>query len=146
LTFCWFTQLKFDCLLISECLTMFQDLICISFIFFLCSITSNIPHPYCFAYPGLLYLKFILGDFFTSNFFIGYFIYLHFKCYPLSQFPSQKIHIPPTSSYFYENVPLLTHPLSPPQPHIPLHWGIEPSQDQGPLLPLMPNKAVLCYI
>ena len=29
---------------------------------------------------------------------------------------------------------------------IPLHWGIEPSQDQGPLLPFMPNKAILCYI
>jgi hypothetical protein len=29
---------------------------------------------------------------------------------------------------------------------IPLHWGIEPSQDQGPLLPLMSNKAILCYI
>jgi hypothetical protein len=24
---------------------------------------------------------------FFSNFLIGYFIYLHFKCYPLSQFP-----------------------------------------------------------
>ena len=27
-----------------------------------------------------------------------------------------------------------------------LHWGIEPAQDQGPLLPLMSNKAILCYI
>ena len=27
-----------------------------------------------------------------------------------------------------------------------LHWGIEPSQDQGPFLPLMPDKAILCYI
>jgi hypothetical protein len=33
-----------------------------------------------------------------------------------------------------------------PHPHIPLHWGIEPSQDQGPLLPLMPDKVILCYI
>ena len=39
-----------------------------------------------------------------------------------------------------------THPLPPPCPQIPLHWGIEPSQDQGPLFPLMPNKAILCYI
>jgi hypothetical protein len=31
-------------------------------------------------------------------------------------------------------------------PDIPLHWGIEPSQDQGLLLPLMTNKAILCYI
>ena len=30
-----------------------------------------------------------------------------------------------------------THPLLLPGPGIPLYWGIEPSQDQGPLLPLM---------
>ena len=29
---------------------------------------------------------------------------------------------------------------------LPFIWGIEPSQDQGPLLPLMTNKAILCYI
>ena len=28
----------------------------------------------------------------------------------------------------------------------PLHWGIEPSQDQGPFLSLMPTKVILCYI
>jgi hypothetical protein len=39
-----------------------------------------------------------------------------------------------------------TYPLPPPCPHISLHWGIEPSQDQGFLLPLMTNKAILCYI
>jgi hypothetical protein len=39
--------------------------------------------------------------------------------YPLSSPPSPN---PPT-------------PI--PDPGIPLYWGIEPSQDQGPLLPLM---------
>jgi hypothetical protein len=34
------------------------------------------------------------------------------------------------------------HPL----PGIHLHWGIEPSQDQKPLLPLMNDWAILCYI
>jgi hypothetical protein len=34
-------------------------------------------------------------------------------------------------------------PLPPPCPRIPLHWSIEPSRDQGPLLPLMPDKAIL---
>jgi hypothetical protein len=38
----------------------------------------------------------------------------------------------------------LTHPLQPPRPVIPLHCGIKPSQVQGPLLPLMPYKAILC--
>ena len=40
-----------------------------------------------------------------------------------------------------------THPhtLLPHSLNIPLSWGIEPSQDQGPLIPLMPNKAIICY-
>ena len=42
---------------------------------------------------------------------------------------------------------LPTHPPTPASlPCIPLHWGIGPSQDQGPLLPLMPDKAIICYI
>ena len=37
--------------------------------------------------------------------------------------------------------------LPPPSRHsIPLKWGIEPPQDHGPCLPLMPDKAILCYI
>jgi hypothetical protein len=54
---------------------------------------------------------------------------------PLSYFPS---------SCFYEGVPLPTHPLLLPSLHIAIHWSIKPSQDQGPLLPLMFNKAILC--
>ena len=33
-----------------------------------------------------------------------------------------------------------------PHPCIPLHWGTKSSQDQEPLLPPLPNKAILCYI
>jgi hypothetical protein len=40
------------------------------------------------------------------------------------------------SSCFYEGVPP-THLLPSPHPHIPLHWDIEPSWNQGPLLPSM---------
>jgi hypothetical protein len=32
-----------------------------------------------------------------------------------------------------------TYPLPLPGPGITLYWGIEPLQDQGPLLPLMTN-------
>jgi len=39
---------------------------------------------------------------------------------------------------------VITNPLPPHCPGILLHWGIEPSQDQGPLLPLMLDKAILC--
>ena len=46
----------------------------------------------------------------------------------------------------YPITPPPVHPLPPPYSGIPIYWGIEPSQDQGPLLPLMPDKAILCYI
>jgi hypothetical protein len=47
------------------------------------------------------------------------------------------------SPCFYEGTPPLTHPLLPPHLSIPQHWGIKPPQDQGPLLPLMPNNPLL---
>jgi hypothetical protein len=42
-------------------------------------------------------------------FLIGYFLYLHFKCYPLSWFPLRKTPSPIPSS-----LPLLTKPPTPP--------------------------------
>ena len=39
-----------------------------------------------------------------------------------------------------------TRLLLPHSPSVPLHWGIKPSQDQGAPLPLMSDKAILCYI
>ena len=38
------------------------------------------------------------------------------------------------------------YPLPLPGPGILLHWGIESSQDQGPLLPLMTDNVILCYM
>jgi hypothetical protein len=80
-----------------------------------------------------------------TTIFIGYFIYLYFKCYPLSWFPLHN----PTSHFpslcFYEGAPRPTDPIPPYRPAIPLHGGIKFLQDQGPLLPLMPDKAILCY-
>jgi hypothetical protein len=61
--------------------------------------------------------------------------------------PHPPLQIPPISLlHFYEGAPLPTHSLLPHCPSIPLRWGIEPSQGQGPPLPLMPDKAILCYI
>jgi hypothetical protein len=45
------------------------------------------------------------------------------------------------SPCFYEGAPLPTHSLLPHCPSIPLHWGIKPSKEQGPSLPLMLDKA-----
>jgi hypothetical protein len=39
-----------------------------------------------------------------------------------------------------------THPQLPPHPGISQQWDILPSQDQGPLLPLTPNRDIFCYI
>ena len=37
-------------------------------------------------------------------------------------------------------------PLLPCCSSITLYWGIKPPQDQKPSLPLMSDKAILCYI
>jgi hypothetical protein len=72
-------------------------------------------------------------------------IYLHFKCYPLSLFPSGNPLSHPPLLCFYEGTFPPIHPLPPPCPGTTLHCCIKPSQDQGPLLPLMSDKAILCY-
>jgi hypothetical protein len=62
----------------------------------------------------------MLASFFI--FLIGYFIYLNFKCYPLSLFPLQNPLSPPSFPY------TPTHPLPLPGPGILLYWGIEPQR------------------
>ena len=75
--------------------------------------------------------------------FFVYFLYLHFKCFPLSRSPLQK---PIPLPCLYEGVPPLTYPLPSFLPGIPLHWGIKQPQAQGLLLPLMSKKAIFCHI
>jgi hypothetical protein len=58
---------------------------------------------------------------------IIYFLYLHFKCYTFSWYLLQKNPIPPSPPPPCSP----TYPLWLPGPSIPLHWVIEPSQDQG---------------
>ncbi|EDL36708.1 mCG148261 [Mus musculus] len=52
-------------------------------------------------------LLFSLICLFVCLFFIGYFLYLHFKFYPLSS--PRNTFIPSLSPCFYEDVPLSTH-------------------------------------
>jgi hypothetical protein len=68
-----------------------------------------------------------------------FFIYISYVI-PFPSFPSKN----PLSPLPSPCSP--THPFPLPGPGIPLYWGIEPSQDQGPFLPLMSDKAILCYI
>ena len=57
--------------------------------------------------------------------------------------PETPYPIPPASMRV---APPSTHPFLPSRPDIPLHWGIKPPQDQGLVLPLMSDKAILCHI
>jgi hypothetical protein len=73
-----------------------------------------------------------------------FFIYIsHFIPFPGSPW---KLPIPSSLPCFYEGVPPLTCLLPPSHHSIPLHWGIKPSNDQGPLLSSVPHKGILCYI
>jgi hypothetical protein len=77
--------------------------------------------------------------YFFFFFFLGNFLYLHFKYYPLSRSPLKPP--PPASTRVF------TCPSTPRTcPGIALHWGIKLLQYQGPLLLLMLDKAILCYI
>jgi hypothetical protein len=55
--------------------------------------------------------------------------------------PETLYPIPPPSPASIRVFPPPSYPLVLPHPGIPLHWRIEPSQDQGSLLLLMPHKA-----
>jgi hypothetical protein len=47
----------------------------------------------CFPFTGVS-ISFLMSFFFNFTFFIGYFLYLHFKCFLLSRSPLQNTPIP----------------------------------------------------
>jgi hypothetical protein len=61
-------------------------------------------------------------------------------------FPSAKCLSSCYSICFYVGAPPATQPLQSYCLSIPLYWGIEPSQDQGSLLPLMPDNTIFYYM
>jgi len=79
--------------------------------------------------------------FFIYFFFLNFFLDIWCICI------SNVIPFPPLPYLF----PLLlwgcshSHTLPPQHPGIPLHWGNEPSENQGLLL-LMPDNVILCHI
>ena len=82
----------------------------------------------------------------VGNVVIFYWIFYLFTFQMLFSFPVSPSELPYSILPLSASMRVLTHPLPLPCPDIPLHWGIKPSQDQGPLLPLMPGKVILCYI
>jgi hypothetical protein len=84
-------------------------------------------------------------------FFCLYWIFSIFTFQMLSPFLTTPWIIPIPSHPPSPHPPLLwgcshTHSLLPTYPGIPLHCNINPSQDQGPLLPLLSDKSILWYI
>jgi hypothetical protein len=99
-----------------------------------CAHTIQSNTQYAMGYQTFFFFQLFLLDIL--------FIYIS-NVIPFPGFPSRKpvSHLP--SPWFYEG----THPTAYPLPtSCPLHWDMECSQDQGPLLPLMSDKAILCYI
>jgi hypothetical protein len=62
---------------------------------------------------------------------------------PCPSFPSKQ-SLSQALPCFYEGAPPPIYPLPPHNPSILPHWGIKPLQDQGPPLPFMSDKTILC--
>ena len=78
-------------------------------------------------------------------YYIRYFLYLHFKYYPLSPPPNRLYY--PTSPCFYEGVPPATYLIPPPSPGILQHSGIEPSKGLSSCwCPIRPSSATYAAV
>ena len=69
--------------------------------------------------------------------------------YPFLVSPLQNPYPFPTYPASMRVLPGPTYSLPPQCPSIPLHWGMKPSQDQGPPLPffpLIPPLGSLCSV
>jgi hypothetical protein len=93
-----------------------------------------------------LFLSLFLSDsffFLLDIFFIYISSVIPFLVSPLPESPTP-FSLP---LLFYEGVAPCNHPLPPPCPRFPYTGtSIDSSQGQEPLLPLIPDKAILCYI
>jgi hypothetical protein len=88
-------------------------------------------------------LSIFCSDFFNWIFYL--FTFQMLSAFPVSPQENPYHILPlPNSVRVLHHPP--TDPIPPPYPGIPLHWGIEPSQDQWSLLPLISEKTILCYI
>jgi hypothetical protein len=74
--------------------------------------------------------------------FIGFFLFVFQIIIPFPDFPSIDPRRP-SSPCFYEGSPPSTLAFPPHHLGIPLHWSIEPSQDQRPLPPLIQDTQMI---
>ena len=86
----------------------------------------------------------ILVFIFLFYLFFFYWIFYLFTFQMLFPFQISPLQTPYPIPPYPASMRVLPHPSTHSHPHRPsisLHWGIKPSQDQGPPLPLMPDKA-----
>jgi hypothetical protein len=88
--------------------------------------------------PSALLMGYFICFFFNLDIL---FIYIS-NVIPSLVSPLQKPLYPPPLFCFYEGMPPPTYPLLSQHPSILLHWSIKSSQDQGPPLPLISDKAL----
>jgi len=116
---------------------------------FLVIVIGHFLHFFLFFYWMFSFIGCFLYWMFS---FIGCFLYWMFSLldvffyWMFSLFPSGNPLSHPPSLWFYKGALPPTYSLLPSCPGIPLHQGLKSSQDQSPLLPLMPDKAILCCI
>jgi hypothetical protein len=97
---------------------------------------------YVIYYKYYMYIHNTHTPIYTYLYILFYYIFSLFTFQMLSHFIVSPLKIPyplplPCSQ---------THPILLPDPGIPLYWSIEPSQDQGPLLPLIQTKPPLQHM
>ena len=100
---------------------------CSNFVLLPSAETREVPCPRLLL--GVLIKFYFLLDIF--------FIYIS-NVIPFPGFPSENPLSPPVSSAHQHTLLFLVL-------GIPFHCGTEPSQEQGPLLPLVTDKTILCY-
>jgi hypothetical protein len=109
-------------------------------------VPSSISQARLFLFFSFLLFSFLFFSFlfFSFLFFSFSFFFLIFSLFTFQMLSPFQVSLPQVPN---NTLPLLiNYPLPLSGPGNPLHWGIEPSQDQGPFFPLMINKAILCYI
>jgi hypothetical protein len=112
--------------------------------------TSNIVSDFPKVIANIKNVKLFIFQGAKTNEWLFYWLFYLFTFQMLSFFPvsclqnSYPILPPPANMRVSPPHTLTPTPTS--LPFIPLLWDIEPSQDLGPLLSLMPDQAILCYI
>ena len=91
------------------------------------------------------YTTFLFFYFFISGF-VLFFCFLIFSLFTFQMLAPFLVSPQKITNLLYPSSCSPAHTVLLPGPGITLYWGIEPSQDQGSLFPLMTSLVILCCI